>query len=121
MRYNCCVASDRVGLSLPSSSLLLPVQGGIYMFQLMDQYAAVVSLMFLAFFEVAAVCWVFGKLSIKFTSSNVWFFWHLSFIPFASGVSRISLMIERMLGKAPNIYFRLCWKFFSPVLVLVRF
>lgn len=49
------------------------------------------------------------------------FFWPLSFIPFASGVSRISLMIERMLGKAPNIYFRLCWKFFSPVLVLVRF
>ena len=38
----------------------------------MDQYAAVVSLMFLAFFEVAAVCWVFGKLRIKFTSSNVW-------------------------------------------------
>uniref|UniRef100_A0A671WMZ4 Transporter n=1 Tax=Sparus aurata TaxID=8175 RepID=A0A671WMZ4_SPAAU len=71
-------------------------QGGIYMFQLMDQYAAVVSLMFLAFFEVAAVCWVFGKLRIKFTSSNVW-----------------------MLGKAPNIYFRLCWKFFSPVLVLL--
>ncbi|XP_073322135.1 sodium- and chloride-dependent GABA transporter 1 isoform X2 [Pagrus major] len=68
-------------------------KGGIYVFQLMDHYTAVVSLMFLAFFEVVAVCWVFG-------------------------VSKISLMIKRMLGKTPNIFFRLCWRFFCPVLVL---
>ena len=33
----------------------------MYVFQLMDHYTAVVSLMFLAFFEVLAVCWVFGN------------------------------------------------------------
>ncbi|KAK7934124.1 hypothetical protein WMY93_005020 [Mugilogobius chulae] len=66
---------------------------GIYAFQLMDHYTAVVSLMFLAFFEVLAVCWIFG-------------------------VTRISVMVRRMLGKSPNIYFRLCWLLLCPVLVL---
>ena len=48
---NCC----HFCLSLPSS------QGGIYVFQLMDHYTAVVSLVFLAFCEIVAVCWIFGK------------------------------------------------------------
>ncbi|XP_034094102.1 LOW QUALITY PROTEIN: sodium- and chloride-dependent GABA transporter ine [Gymnodraco acuticeps] len=68
-------------------------KGGIYVFQLMDHYTAVVSLVFLAFFEVVAVCWIFG-------------------------VPRICLMITRMLGKTANIYFRVCWGLSAPVLVL---
>ncbi|XP_038560528.1 sodium- and chloride-dependent GABA transporter ine isoform X1 [Micropterus salmoides] len=68
-------------------------KGGIYVFQLMDHYTAVVSLMFLAFFEVVAVCWIFG-------------------------VPRISLIVKRMLGKTPNIFFRVCWMLFCPMLVL---
>lgn len=68
-------------------------KGGIYVFQLMDHYTAVVSLMFLAFAEVVAVCWVFGT-------------------------QRISLMVRRMLGRSPNIYFRLCWLVLCPLLVL---
>ncbi|XP_074526437.1 sodium- and chloride-dependent GABA transporter 1 [Halichoeres trimaculatus] len=68
-------------------------KGGIYVFQLMDHYTAVVSLVFLAFFEVVAVCWIFG-------------------------VPKISLMVKRMLGKNPNIYFRVCWLLVCPLLVL---
>uniref|UniRef100_A0AAX7TH88 Transporter n=1 Tax=Astatotilapia calliptera TaxID=8154 RepID=A0AAX7TH88_ASTCA len=68
-------------------------KGGIYVFQLMDHYTAVVSLVFLAFFEVVAICWIFG-------------------------IPRISLMIRRMLGKSPNIYFRVCWLLLCPMLVL---
>ncbi|MBN3304276.1 INE protein, partial [Amia calva] len=68
-------------------------QGGIFVFQLMDHYTAVVSLMFLAFFEVVAVCWIFG-------------------------VGRISKMVTKMLGKPPNIFFRVCWMVFSPTLVM---
>ncbi|XP_031164855.1 sodium- and chloride-dependent GABA transporter 1 isoform X1 [Sander lucioperca] len=68
-------------------------KGGIYVFQLMDHYTAVVSLVFLAFFEVVAVCWIFG-------------------------VPRICLMVEKMQGKTPNIYFRLCWLLLCPLLVL---
>ncbi|XP_077097457.1 sodium- and chloride-dependent GABA transporter ine isoform X1 [Siphateles boraxobius] len=68
-------------------------RGGIYVFQLMDHYTAVVSLMFLAFFEVLAVTLIFG-------------------------VRRLSLMVEKMLGKKPNLYFRVCWQYLSPMLVL---
>ncbi|XP_072521205.1 sodium- and chloride-dependent GABA transporter ine isoform X1 [Salminus brasiliensis] len=68
-------------------------RGGIYVFQLMDHYTAVVSLMFLAFFEVLAVTLIFG-------------------------VQRICVMVENMLGKRPNLYFRVCWQFLSPMLVL---
>uniref|UniRef100_A0A3B4C0K8 Transporter n=1 Tax=Pygocentrus nattereri TaxID=42514 RepID=A0A3B4C0K8_PYGNA len=70
-------------------------RGGIYVFQLMDHYTAVVSLMFLAFFEVLAVTLIFG-------------------------VKRICVMVENMLGKRPNLYFRVCWQFLSPILVVVR-
>ncbi len=43
------------------SEIILCVQGGIYVFQLMDHYTAVVSLMFLAFFEVLAITLIFGE------------------------------------------------------------
>ena len=36
------------------------LQGGIYFFQLIDYYAAALSLMYLAFFEVIAVTWFYG-------------------------------------------------------------
>ncbi|KAM4577242.1 sodium- and chloride-dependent GABA transporter ine isoform 1-T1 [Odontesthes bonariensis] len=68
-------------------------KGGIYVFQLMDHCTAVVSLVFLAFCEVVAVCWIFGT-------------------------ARLSLMVKRMQGKSPSIYFRLCWLLLCPVLVL---
>uniref|UniRef100_A0A3Q4AQM7 Transporter n=1 Tax=Mola mola TaxID=94237 RepID=A0A3Q4AQM7_MOLML len=37
------------------------MQVGIYIFQLMDHYTAIVSIMFLAFFEVIAICWSYGE------------------------------------------------------------
>uniref|UniRef100_A0A3P8WF38 Transporter n=1 Tax=Cynoglossus semilaevis TaxID=244447 RepID=A0A3P8WF38_CYNSE len=53
---------------------------GIYVFQLMDHYTAIVSIMFLAFFEVMAIC-----------------------------ANRLSDNLEAMTGKKANIFFRLCW------------
>ncbi|KAM8885256.1 sodium- and chloride-dependent GABA transporter 1 isoform 2-T4 [Spinachia spinachia] len=67
-------------------------KGGIYVFQLMDHYT-IVSLVVLAFFEVVAVCWIFG-------------------------VPRLSFIVKRMQGKNPNIFFRVCWLLLSPLLVL---
>ncbi|XP_067864282.1 sodium- and chloride-dependent GABA transporter 1 [Heptranchias perlo] len=69
-------------------------QGGIYVFQLLDHYTAQVSIVFLAFFEVVAICWFYG-------------------------ISRLSQNITEMLGKGPNIFFRACWLVLSPVLILV--
>ncbi|XP_076607171.1 sodium- and chloride-dependent GABA transporter ine [Chaetodon auriga] len=70
------------------------MQVGIYVFQLMDHYTAIVSIMFLAFFEVIAICWSYG-------------------------VARLSSNLEEMTGKRANIFFRLCWLVVDPVLVTV--
>ncbi|XP_057677500.1 sodium-dependent dopamine transporter [Corythoichthys intestinalis] len=69
-------------------------QAGIYVFQLMDHYTAIVSIMFLAFFEVVGICWFYG-------------------------VRRLSDNLEEMTGKRPSIFFKLCWQIIAPFLVTV--
>ena len=69
-------------------------EGGIYFFQIMDYYTAAISLMFIALFETIAIVWFYGT-------------------------KRLSENIEEMTGKKPNILFRVCWMFISPVLILV--
>ncbi|XP_030648789.1 sodium- and chloride-dependent GABA transporter ine [Chanos chanos] len=70
------------------------MQVGIYVFQLMDHYTAIVSIMFLAFFEIVAICWLYG-------------------------VKRLSQNLEEMTGKKPSIFFRACWLVICPVLITV--
>ncbi|PWA22638.1 hypothetical protein CCH79_00002171 [Gambusia affinis] len=70
------------------------MQVGIYVFQLMDHYTAIVSIMFLAFFEIIAICWSYG-------------------------VKRLSSNMEEMTGRKPNIFFRFCWLVVDPVLITV--
>uniref|UniRef100_A0A3Q2W5G6 Transporter n=1 Tax=Haplochromis burtoni TaxID=8153 RepID=A0A3Q2W5G6_HAPBU len=69
------------------------MQVGIYVFQLMDHYTAIVSIMFLAFFEVMATCWIYG-------------------------VKRLSANLEEMNGHKANIFFRLCWLIVAPVILI---
>ncbi|KAL7307180.1 hypothetical protein TKK_0000904 [Trichogramma kaykai] len=68
-------------------------QGGIYFFQLIDHYAASISIMFLAFFEVIAISWFYG-------------------------VRRLSSNVKEMTGRVPSIYFRFCWLFAAPLLIM---
>uniref|UniRef100_A0A3P8Z253 Transporter n=1 Tax=Esox lucius TaxID=8010 RepID=A0A3P8Z253_ESOLU len=70
------------------------MQVGIYVFQLMDHYTAIVSIMFLAFFEVLAICGLYG-------------------------VRRLSANVKEMGGNRPNIFFTVCWMFVSPLLITV--
>ncbi|XP_076025210.1 sodium- and chloride-dependent GABA transporter ine [Genypterus blacodes] len=85
-------------LAACGTALLLGIpcvtQGGIYVFQLLDHYTATVSIMFLAFFEVIAICWIYG-------------------------VNRLSDNLQEMTGKGANIFFRLCWRVVDPVLITV--
>ncbi|KAL4223921.1 hypothetical protein ACF0H5_017383 [Mactra antiquata] len=67
-------------------------QGGIYFFQLIDYYAAAMSLMYLAFFEVIAITWFYGA-------------------------KRLAKNIEEMNGAPPNIFFVVCWYGISPLLI----
>ncbi|XP_015586334.1 sodium- and chloride-dependent GABA transporter ine isoform X2 [Cephus cinctus] len=68
-------------------------QGGIYFFQLIDHYAASISIMFLAFFEVIAISWFYG-------------------------VRRLCNNVKEMTGRVPSIYFRFCWLIASPLLIM---
>ncbi|XP_071181491.1 sodium- and chloride-dependent GABA transporter ine-like isoform X2 [Mytilus edulis] len=67
-------------------------QGGIYFFSLIDHYAAAVSLMYLAFFEVIAITWFYGA-------------------------RRLARNVEEMNGQQPNIFFIVCWYFISPIFI----
>lgn len=70
------------------------MQGGIYVFQLMDHYTAIVSIMFLAFFEIIAICWCYG-------------------------VKRLSNNLKEMTGSKANIFFVVCWLIIDPLLITV--
>lgn len=88
----------------------------------MDTYTAVLSVVFLAFCEVVAVCWIFGKMAAVFcVCVQCLITWSLTDFLFPKGVRKISLMVKRMLDNVPSIYFRFCWILLCPLLILVRF
>ncbi|XP_060560453.1 sodium- and chloride-dependent GABA transporter ine-like [Ruditapes philippinarum] len=68
-------------------------QGGVYFFQLIDYYAAAMSLMYLAFFEVIAITWFYGA-------------------------KKLAKNIEQMNGAPPSVFFIVCWYGISPLLIL---
>ena len=71
-------------------------EAGIYYFHLVDKYSCSISLMFVAFFEVVAICWIYGAKSL---AEN----------------------IRTMLGKAPSPYFVTCWyEKLLPIIVSIR-
>ena len=51
--------------------------------------------MYIAFFECIAIVWVYG-------------------------VKRMSANIKDMSGSYPNIFYRICWRYVSPLLIMVR-
>jgi len=63
--------------------------GGFYIFSLLENYAAGLSLLTTVFFEAVAVSWVYG---LKNFSEDVY----------------------AMLGHRPGLYWKICWKFVSP-------
>ncbi|XP_035905556.1 sodium- and chloride-dependent GABA transporter ine isoform X1 [Anopheles stephensi] len=69
------------------------IQGGIYFFQLIDHYAASVSIMFLAFFETIAIAWFYG-------------------------INRLSKNVKQMTGRYPSFYLRFCLLIAVPVLLI---
>jgi solute carrier family 6 (neurotransmitter transporter, taurine) member 6 len=70
------------------------LQGGIFYFQIVDYYAAALSLMYIAFFECIAIVWFYGA-------------------------GRLASNTKDMTGKYPNWFFRICWLIISPVIILV--
>lgn len=77
--------------------LPMVTNGGIYLFQLMDFYAASgLSLLWICFFETIAISWFYG-------------------------VNRFARNIESMIGSKPNIFWYLCWAVFAPFVMAAVF
>uniref|UniRef100_A0A6I8N077 Transporter n=1 Tax=Ornithorhynchus anatinus TaxID=9258 RepID=A0A6I8N077_ORNAN len=77
--------------------LLLVTEGGMYIFQLFDYYAASgICLLFLAMFEVSCVGWVYGA-------------------------NRFYDNVEDMIGYRPWPLIKICWLFLTPGLCLATF
>nr|DBA17638.1 TPA: hypothetical protein GDO54_003056 [Pyxicephalus adspersus] len=67
-------------------------QGGIYMLQLVDNYAASYSLVIIAIFELVGISYVYG-------------------------LQRFCEDIEMMIGFQPNRFWKICWAFVTPTIL----
>ncbi|KAK6173295.1 hypothetical protein SNE40_016772 [Patella caerulea] len=84
-----------VGMCLVEFVLGIPciMQGGVYILQIMDWYASSFSLMLMSLAECVAIAWVYGA-------------------------DRFYKDIELMIGYQPCIWWKICWKFITPVIIL---
>ncbi|XP_056638434.1 sodium- and chloride-dependent GABA transporter 1-like [Diorhabda sublineata] len=72
-------------------------QGGMYIFQLMDYYSASgMSLLWVCFFQTIAISWFFG-------------------------VDRLADCIQTMMGVKPALFWMICWKYITPLVMAVIF
>jgi len=88
-----------LGMTVFMCLLGLPMitEGGIYVFQLMDFYAASgLSLLWCVFFQTIAICWVFGA-------------------------RRFYGCIEEMIGYRVSYYWFVCWVFLAPAFMVFIF
>ncbi|GIZ04358.1 sodium-dependent dopamine transporter [Caerostris extrusa] len=76
-------------IGLPSCT-----QGGAYVVQLLDQYAAGYSILFAVFFEAIAVSWIYG-------------------------IGRFSADIREMLGFDVGKWWKFCWFFMAPLFIMM--
>uniref|UniRef100_A0A8B9K0U5 Transporter n=1 Tax=Astyanax mexicanus TaxID=7994 RepID=A0A8B9K0U5_ASTMX len=79
------------------TQIIMVTEGGMYWFQLYDYYACSgACLLFLSIFQSLTIGWVFGA-------------------------NRLCNIIQDMTGSYPNVVFRLCWKYLTPLASLVTF
>ena len=78
-----------------AETISIIIQGGVYIFQLMDFYAASgMSLLWCTFFQTIAICWIFGG-------------------------KKMYDCIETMVGFRINWYWYVCWMVTAPAFMLV--
>lgn len=89
------------------------------MLHLLDTYAAGISLLCSALFECIAVSWFYGKhIMFDLKSINILEI-NLFFYVDCLGLEKFCDDVESMIGHRPGLYWRLCWKFVSPMFIIV--
>ncbi|XP_041672618.1 sodium- and chloride-dependent GABA transporter 2-like [Cheilinus undulatus] len=75
----------------------LTTQGGVYLFQLIDHYGSNgACILFVSFVQCIAVGWAFGA-------------------------EQMCDAVKEMTGQRPSILFKLCWRYFTPLICVVCF
>jgi len=69
-------------------------EGGIYIFNLFNTQSAGFSLVFVALVEVLTVGWLFGT-------------------------DRLNAMVAQMVGYKPSLWWSICWKYFTPAVLIM--
>ncbi|XP_050519319.1 sodium-dependent serotonin transporter [Diabrotica virgifera virgifera] len=70
--------------------------GGVYLVNMLNVYGPGLAILFVVFVEAAGVCWIYGT-------------------------DNFARDIEKMIGHRPGIFWRICWKYISPVFILIIF
>ncbi|GJQ70886.1 hypothetical protein Trydic_g803 [Trypoxylus dichotomus] len=70
--------------------------GGVYLVNMLSVYGPALSILFVVFVEAAGVCWLYGT-------------------------ENFARDIEKMIGHRPGLFWRMCWKYISPIFILVIF
>nr|CAI5828187.1 unnamed protein product [Callosobruchus analis] len=68
--------------------------GGVYLVNMLNIYGPGLAILFVVFVEAAGVCWLYGT-------------------------ENFARDIEKMIGHRPGLFWRICWKYISPVFILV--
>lgn len=84
-----------VGVCVVEFLLGIPciMEGGIYVLQILDWYCAVFSLMLLSLTECIVIGWIYGA-------------------------DRFLKDIEFMIGYMPSVWWKICWKFVTPLVII---
>ncbi|XP_019874139.2 sodium-dependent serotonin transporter [Aethina tumida] len=70
--------------------------GGVHLVNMLNVYGPGLAILFVVFVEAAGVCWIYGT-------------------------DNFARDIEKMIGRRPGLFWRLCWKYISPMFLLVIF
>ncbi|XP_023018908.2 sodium-dependent serotonin transporter [Leptinotarsa decemlineata] len=70
--------------------------GGVYLVNMLNIYGPGLAILFVVFVEAAGVCWIYGT-------------------------DNFARDIEKMIGHRPGLFWRICWKYISPIFILIIF
>lgn len=88
--------TNRIVLIVSSTCFTCCLQGGTYVFQIIDYYTSTWSVIYIAFFEVIAVSWMYGG-------------------------NKMAADIERITGMKPLWFFKFSWYITTPLSLMVNY